>query len=219
MSVDPLATIARHVGVAGYLGFAALGDSFTAGADGEASGTWPDRLAQSLRARNRDLVYRNFARPRATSADVLEQVAPAIQLEPDLVSVVCGANDVIESVRPDLDRYRRHLAEMFARLQETLPGVVIVTATAPERWRFLELRPRTERRVLRGLRELNEHTREVARAYRVLCLDVVGHPGLDDPRNFSHDGLHPSPAGHAKAARAFERLLLSRPDPDQRRPR
>jgi len=206
---DPLVTIARHLEGATFLGFAALGDSFTAGVGCRPGGSWPDQLADSLRRWNADLIYRNFALQGATSAEVQEQVGPALQLEPDLVTVVCGANDVLKSVRPDLEGYGRRLSRIFTRLQENLPGVLIITATAPERWRFLELRPRTQRRVVAGLRGLNERTRRVAHQHGVLCLDVVGHPGLDDPQNFGPDGLHPSAAGHAKAAQEFQRLLLT----------
>jgi lysophospholipase L1-like esterase len=46
----------------------------------------------------------------------------------------------------------------------------------------------------------------VAARHRVPCLDVVGHPGLDDPANFSADGLHPSTRGHERAA---EEISLS----------
>ena len=214
---DPLVTIARNLRGATFLGFAALGDSFTAGVGCPPGGSWPDRLAHSLRRWNRELVYRNFAEPGAASAAVLEQVGPALQLEPDLVTVVCGANDVLESVRPDLEGFGERLAEIFVRLRENLPGVVILTATAPERWRFLELRPRTERRVLDGLRGLNEQTRRIAREHEVPCLDVAGHPGLDEPQNFGPDGLHPSPAGHARAAQEFQRLLLRQIGNDEQR--
>ena len=66
-----------------------------------------------------DFVYRNLAVDGATSADVLDQLGEALQLEPDLVTVVCGANDVLFSVRPDLDAYarapRRDLQALDAR--------------------------------------------------------------------------------------------------------
>jgi lysophospholipase L1-like esterase len=187
--------------------FAALGDSFTAGRGLGTQARWPDRLASSLRARQAGLEYHNLAVDGATSAAVLDQVGPAIQLEPDLVTVVCGANDVIGSVRPDLDRYGRNLDSILARLASGLPRVALLTATSPERWRFLELRPRTRARVAQGIRGLNEVTRQVAAARGVPVLDVVAHPDLDDPESFLDDGLHPSARGHAIAAAEFERAL------------
>lgn len=191
--------------------YVALGDSFTAGTGVPAEARWADRLARSLRDRNRGLVYRNFAAEGATSADVLEQVGRALQLEPDLVTVICGANDVLRSVRPDLDGFEARLAEIFDRLREVMPVGLLLTSTVPERWRFLALRPRTQRRVVTGLRAVNEQIRAIAEARGIPCLEVTGHPGLDDPANFSPDGLHPSPLGHARVARAFEQLLREVP--------
>lgn len=187
--------------------FAALGDSFTAGIGCPPGTSWADRLAASLRDRNDRLVYRNLAREGATSADVRrEQVPAAIEVEPDLVTVICGANDVLQSVRPDLDGFAGRLAAIFDRLVDAT-SPTLITATAPEQWRFLELGPRTTRRVSAGIARVNEEIRRIAAQRKIPCLDVVGHPGLDDPRNFSPDGLHPSPAGHARAADEIGRLL------------
>ena len=60
----------------------------------------------------------------------------------------------------------------------------------------MELRPRTEARLIEATTELNEVTRAAAERYDVLCLPVAGHPALRDPDTFSADGLHPSSAGH-----------------------
>ena len=91
--------------------------------------------------------------------------------------------------------------------------MLIVTATVPERWRFLDPHPRTQRRVLAGLRRLNAAIRALAADRAIPLLDVAGHPGLDDSANFAADGLHPSALGHTRAAREFERLLLERAHP------
>jgi len=58
------AAIGEGPGVAGadLSSFAALGDSFTAGAGCPPGACWTDRLAHSLRARRPGLLYRNFAR-------------------------------------------------------------------------------------------------------------------------------------------------------------
>ena len=57
------------------------------------------------------------------------------------------------------------------------------------------------------MREVNAVTRTVARERSVPCLDIADHPGLRERDNFATDGLHPSVLGHARAARAFARLL------------
>jgi lysophospholipase L1-like esterase len=181
--------------------YAALGDSFTAGRESIEAERWADRLANSLRAANPELVYRNLAVDGAGSAEVLEQVPAAVGLRPDLVTVICGANDVLLTSRPDIDGYERRFSEILARLRDGAPAAAILTATAPESWHFMELRPRTRARLVDALTELNAVTRTVAARHRVPCLNVAGHPGLVDRANFSADGLHPSAAGHQRAAR------------------
>jgi lysophospholipase L1-like esterase len=199
--------------------FAALGDSFTAGTGCPPGVRWADRLAGTLRARQHGrLAYGNYAEDGATSTDLLErQLNAALQLEPELATVICGANDVLESVRPDVEACAERIGEIFDRLRDSVPGALVVTATAPERWRFLGLGPRTRRRVQDGLRDLNRSIRQLASQRGMPWLEVVGHPGLDDPENFTDDGLHPSPIGHARTAEAFERLLASRLHVDETR--
>lgn len=187
--------------------YVALGDSFTAGNGSPSAERWADRLAARLRIRNPELAYENLAVAGATSASVLEQLPAALALGPELVTVICGANDVLLAARPNLEGYERRFGEILARLGASVPAPAILTATAPEGWRFLELRPRTRARLARSLEELNAVTRRVAAAHGVLCLEVAGHPGLADRANFSADGLHPSALGHARAAEEIARVL------------
>ncbi len=187
--------------------YVAVGDSFTAGTGSPEGLGWSHRIAENMRRRNTAFVYRNLAEDGATSADVLDQLGDALQLEPDLVTVICGANDVLRSTRPDPALYARRLGTIFERLHHAGPRMIVVTATSPERWDFVRLGPRTRARVEGGMRDLNAVTREVARAHCVPCLDVADHPGLRDRDNFATDGLHPSIRGHARAARAFALLL------------
>lgn len=184
--------------------YVALGDSFTAGTGCEPGTGWADRLARALPG---EVVYRNLAVHGATSTQVREQVGPALQLEPDLVTVICGTNDVLFTPRADVLTYSRNFGAILRRIQRTLPGVRLVTATSPERWDFLPVGPRTRARLEESVRRINQATRTLAAAHKVALLEVASDPRLGEPENFSADGLHPSPLGHAKAARAFAALL------------
>lgn len=218
MSVDPLALIARVIASqrlpeakrAQLSLYVALGDSFTAGSGCAPGEAWADRLANGLRVGSPGLSFRNLAVHGATSAEVLAQLQEAIELEPDLVTVVCGTNDVLRSTRPDVRMCADRLATIVRRLREANPAVRIVTATAPERWEFLALGPRTRARVEDGIARLNVATRAVAETHGVALLDVGAHPGLSEPENFDADGLHPSALGHERAARGFAQLLRER---------
>jgi lysophospholipase L1-like esterase len=191
--------------------YAALGDSFTAGRDSIDAERWPDLLAAGMRRVNPDLRYENLAVDGATSADVLDrQVEPALALEPDFVTVICGANDVLLATRPDVSGYAERIDQILSRLREGAPEAALVTATAPESWHFMEMRPRTEKRLIEATTELNEVTRAAAKRYGVLCLPVAGNEALRDPDTFSADGLHPSSAGHRYAAEQAAIVLHQR---------
>lgn len=217
--VDPMAKIARAISSQREFEargrelslYVAIGDSFTAGTGCEAAAAWPAGLARALRAANPSLELRNLAVDGATSADVLaEQLPEALELEPDLVTVVCGGNDVLATTRPDVAGYERRFDAILARLRAGNPRLRIATATAPERWEFLSLRPRTRARVESAVGAINQATRRVAQRASVAYLEVADHPQLANPDNYAEDGLHPSALGHRRAARAFAELLAER---------
>jgi phosphatidylinositol alpha 1,6-mannosyltransferase len=187
--------------------YVALGDSFTAGlVAGEPR--WADEVARALGPGTH---YENLAWVGATSSDVeREQLERALSLEPDIVTLVCGANDVLESVRPDESAYAARLGRMFARLRSEAPRAAVVTATYPDISRFLNLRPRTRARVEMGMRRFNAACRRVADANGVALLEGFDHPAATDRDTYADDGFHPSPEGHRRAAAAFLRALRTR---------
>jgi len=187
--------------------YVALGDSFTSGLTaGEPR--WPDEVARGLGSRTR---YENLAWVGATSADVEEkQLVRALELEPDVVTLVCGANDVLESVRPDPRAYAERLSRMFSRLRSDAPDAQVVTATYPDISRFLDLRPRTRARVQKGMRLFNAACRAVADAHGIALLEGFDHPAARERGTYADDGFHPSAEGHRRAAAAFLRALRSR---------
>ena len=103
--------------------YAALGDSFTAGRDSIDAERWADLLAAGMRRVNPELRYENLAVDGATSAEVLdEQVEPALALEPDFVTVICGANDVLLATRPDVAGYAERIDAILAPPARGRPG-------------------------------------------------------------------------------------------------
>jgi lysophospholipase L1-like esterase len=194
--------------------YVALGDSFTAGlVSGEPR--WADEVAKAL---GPDVRYENLAWVGATSADVERSQLPrALSLSPDVVTLICGANDVLESVRPDASAYAARLGRMYARLRAEAPSAVVITATYPDISRFLQLRPRTRARVQWGMRGFNAACRRVASGHGVPLLEGFDHPAASERSTFAADGFHPSAEGHRRAAAAFLRALRSylRPLPSQ----
>jgi lysophospholipase L1-like esterase len=185
--------------------YVALGDSFTAGLE-PGQPRWPDELARQLGGD-----YVNLAVVGATSEHVeREQLDRAVELAPDVVTLVCGANDVLFSTRPDPDAYAARLARMFARLRSELPSVAVVTATYPDISRFLELRPRTRARVEEGMELFNAAVRRVAHRHDVVLMESFDHPAASDRATYAADGFHPSAEGHRRAAAEFLRALRRR---------
>jgi lysophospholipase L1-like esterase len=189
--------------------YVAIGDSFTAGAPGQ-EGRWPDELAAALRP----AAYHNLGVAGATTAEVADgQLAGCVELDPDLVTVVCGVNDVLLSVRPDIDAHAAGLERIFSTIREQLPGAVVVTVTTPPIAEHIGLRPRSRRRVESGVSRLNEVTRTLAERYGVLCLEWGDHPLARERQNFAADGFHPSLTGIRRAARACAQALATHPIP------
>lgn len=191
--------------------YAALGDSLSAGAEGETVDPWPRRVASALAADGRELGFRNLARAGATSTDVaIWQLQEAVDYRPDLVSLLCGANDVLLSVRPDPDAFGAVFEEILGTLRRRLPDACVVTATYPRVAALLPVRERTGRRIEEGMEGVNAHIRAVAGRQGAVCLEWAHRSGVDDPENFAADGLHPSAIGHGRIATAFEAALRDR---------
>jgi lysophospholipase L1-like esterase len=195
-SLSDVRTVRRYV---------AVGDSFTAGAPGAAAeGRWPDELAAAIQPAE----YHNLGVAGATTVEVADgQLHRCIELEPDLVTVVCGVNDVLLSVRPDIESHAEALELIFKTIRWRLPDAIVVTITAPPIAEHIGLRPRSRRRVERGTAALNEATRSLAARHGVLCLEWGDHPDARDRENFSGDGFHPSSTGIRRAARACAQAL------------
>ena len=190
--------------------YVAIGDSFSAGTDSDRV-AWPELTARALRERGDSVELHNFAKVGATCAVVVdEQLERALELKPDVVTVICGANDVLLSVKPDVDAFEECFKGLLERLRSGLPDATLITATYPDPGRFADLGPRTRKRVVDGINQVNEAIRKAAEANGVLCLALSDHPGVADPTNVGKDGFHPSPVGHRRASQVFLQVLDQR---------
>jgi len=184
--------------------YVALGDSFTAGAFDSAERSFADRLAGLLRSANPELEYRNLAVAGARTPEVVAgQLEPALELEPDVVTLVCGGNDALLAIRPDVRAHTAALERALGALRARLPHAEIATATTPDPARFVPLRPRSARRVSRAIDQINEATRGAAARHGVPCLDFAAHPEAGARRNYAADGYHPSATASRRTAEAF----------------
>jgi lysophospholipase L1-like esterase len=200
-----------------YRRYVAIGDSQTEGLnDGdETSGYrgWADRLAELLADVEPTVVYANLAvRGKQAGAVRAEQLDAALALEPDLVTVMAGMNDL---VRPGFDAaaVAGELEAMFAALSAS--GAQVVTFTFPDIAKIAPLVRRLRPRLL----DFNDRIREAAAKHGVTVVDTVAHPVTWDPRLWSSDRIHATPLGHAViAAAAADALGLPGSDGDWKLP-
>ncbi len=179
--------------------YVALGDSFTEGVGDHdpdrPNGVrgWADRVAEALAARNPDLGYANLAiRGRKLDAILAEQVEPALALEPDLMSIYAGGNDILRP-RMDVDALVARYDEALGRL--TAGGAHLVLFTA------FDLGFAPVFRHLRGrVAVYNELVREVAERHSATLVDFWRLRDYRDPRLWDVDRLHMSSAGHQRMA-------------------
>ena len=186
--------------------YVALGDSGTEGVgdephpDGSERG-WADRLAEVLAGANPQLLYANLAvRGRRVVQVHEEQLGPALALEPDLVTVVAGINDIIRP-RLDLDDALAHMDEMLRELSTI--GSTLVTATYPD---LSPINP-VARLARKRLHYFNSGLRASAAERSALLVEAEDFPILADRRMWCDDRLHLSPEGHRSLASATARTL------------
>lgn len=184
--------------------YVAVGDSFTEGLwdapEGEDAPVrgWADVLAGLMSDRRRSaglapLHYANLAvRGRLLRSIVADQVPAALDLGPDLVSLVGGGNDVL---RPtvDVDRLARWLEAAVTRIRASGADVLLATgfdaAGSP-------LVSSTRAKV--GV--YNAHIWSIARRHDAYVLDLWGMRHLHDLRMWAPDRIHLTTDSHARVA-------------------
>ncbi|QTE29827.1 SGNH/GDSL hydrolase family protein [Pengzhenrongella sicca] len=196
--------------------YVAVGDSFTEGLwdidpddEGRCRG-WADILATRLSSRRTDaglpaLEYANFAiRGRLLGPILADQVPTAIALQPDLVSLVGGGNDILRPTA-DLDAMARNLEAAVARLRATGADVLLSTGVDPVDSPIVR---RTRGRI--GI--YNTHIWSIARRQGAQVLDLWGMRSLRDARLWAPDRIHLTTEGHARVAQAALVALDLAPD-------
>ncbi|WP_458780634.1 SGNH/GDSL hydrolase family protein [Arthrobacter sp. D3-16] len=179
--------------------FVALGDSYTEGVgDPEPRSIgglrgWADRAAEELSAGQHDFAYANLAVRGLVLQEILDgQLEPALALNPDLVGMSGGGNDIIFH-RGDPDK----LAEKMDQAVDLLAGAgaTVLLFAGPD-WGstpvFGQIRGR--------LAVYNEHLHTVALRHHAVMVDLWCLPALHDARMWDRDRLHLSPLGHHAVA-------------------
>ena len=188
------------------LRYVALGDSYTIGtATRSPAERWPDQLVARLReaapagSTTIDLVA-NLGANGYTSRDLIEVELPQLAaLEPGLVTVLIGVNDVVQGVTEPT--YRENTSIILDDLLERLPANRIVVVTTPD----YTVTPRgadygNPTQQADAIRRFNGAIGELATERSVAVVDI--HPisleAANDRSLVADDGLHPSGAQYGR---------------------
>ena len=179
--------------------YVAIGDSFTEGVGdpdpGRPNGLrgWADRVAEHLATLDPDFRYANLAiRGRKLPAILDEQLAPALALEPDLVTVHGGGNDVLRP-KVDLDALSARYDAAVARLSASGAQVVMFTLFDPGTTGvFASMRGR--------FAVFNEWVREIADRHDAILVDQWRMRDVELPAVMDTDRMHLNSVGHALMA-------------------
>jgi lysophospholipase L1-like esterase len=205
--------------------FVALGDSITLGVgdpvrikdpaggrDCRAWRGWAALLAAGLC----DPMLHVVAGNGACSSDVeREQLPRALELRPDIASVVVGVNDTL---RPNFDPERIGSAAAHTIGALRAAGADVLTMRLPDPGRMLGMPGLLARPLALRAHEINAVMDEIAARFGTLHFDAAGDEETYDPRMWAVDRLHPSERGHRLIARRFHALLAAAGHPVGREP-
>jgi len=203
--------------------FAALGDSITLGVGDPVREPgqrmtwrgWAALLAEGLCEPTLHILAGNGA----LAVDIESvQLPRALELRPDLASVVFGVNDTLRS-NFDPDRIAAAATHTIGALRAS--GAEVLTMRLPDPGRMFGLPSALARPLSRRMHAVNTELDKVAARYGTLHWDATRDPETYDRRNWSVDRLHPNERGHRLiACRFWDRLaeagheLTDKPDPE-----
>ncbi len=200
-----LALKSKIVSDSGFSRYVAIGDSQTEGLwDGDDTvGVigFADRLAALLDARYPGLRYANLAIRGKRVIDVLnDQLPQALAMEPDLVTVCVGMNDVTRPGRT-FTKAMADLDDVYQQLADS--GATVVTTSFPDVAKMLPV----GRLIGSRIQQVNEVITRAAKRHGFGLVDLYNAEAMNEPSIWSHDRMHASTRGHIMFAEAAAEAL------------
>jgi lysophospholipase L1-like esterase len=192
--------------------FLALGDSFTIGTATTPDRSFPAVLVGIWRDRGARVELSNPAVNGYTTDDLIADELPLVaSFGPDLVTLLIGANDIVQGSSED--RYRAQLARIHGGIRAGAPSARVLGLPQPD-W---SLAPAAAgfgdpTVIARTIERFNDIAREEAERARAQWMDIF--PLMREQareRVFAPDGLHPSAEAYAEWARELSRAWVSSP--------
>jgi lysophospholipase L1-like esterase len=175
--------------------YVALGDSFTEGVGDynprlpNGVRGWADRVAEQLAKAGPGWEYANLAiRSKRLRHIIDEQLAPALAMNPTLITLYAGGNDILD-IGTDIHALMKDYEFLVAGLAASGATVVLFTGFDVRVSALLE--PLKKRNAV-----YNRRVREVAARYEAVLVDYWCFDAFYDSRMWDSDRLHMSKAGH-----------------------
>ena len=193
-----------------WTSYVAIGDSLSEGLGdplpGGGLGGWAVLLAEHLRQVQPEMSFTNLAVRGYRARDAIQRELPeAIALQPDLITVFIGGNDVLLTPRLDGARFADELDQLLAPFAD--PSVTVVLSTLPDLAAVSPLPPPLRGQLRRRVETVNEVIRQAAHRYDTVLLDAWAEPRILRHAMWSVDRIHPSAAGHRLIAASVAELL------------
>jgi lysophospholipase L1-like esterase len=180
----------------GSIVYVALGDSTGAGV-GAREGGYVARLFKRIEERRTGSTLSNLCVSGATTDDLLrDQLEKGVALNPDLVTVGIGINDIGHGLT--LEQFSKNYEEILTTLQEKTHAQIVVTnlpdvSSAPRI-------PSVMRTVYQSqIDQFCQRLEEIAKRHGVTVFDIYSITKDElpsHPEYFSNDGFHPSDEGY-----------------------
>jgi lysophospholipase L1-like esterase len=179
------------------LKYLALGDSYTIGTGAsDAAHAWPSIIAARLGAELTNPAVNGY-----TTLDLIREELPYVRrIEPDVVSVLIGVNDLVQG--RSADEYRRSLTTIY----DAVSGRAVVGVSIPT-WSYVPAAAEFggKDHVDRLTRLFNEVARDQAegRGYGWVDLTEASTSGIGTQGWIASDDLHPGDVQYAAWAEAI----------------
>jgi acyl-CoA thioesterase I len=190
--------------------YLALGDSFTIGTGSTPDRSFPATLVRAWRDTGQTVDLSNPAVNGYTTDDLIEEELQVVAgFRPTLVTLLIGANDIVQGTGED--RYRAQLTRIHQRIRADAPDADVVALPQPDWSASPAAAGFGDRAVLaRVIERFNEVAREEAERAGARWLDLF--PLMREQARkgmFAPDGLHPSAEAYAEWGQTLATALRS----------
>ena len=185
--------------------YVAIGDSTVEGVGAsDPSRSCPALVFEKIKHEKKRAYFYNLGKSGARIRDVVElQLAKAVELKPDLITISVGANDLRH--RTKLRHFEKDFYELIKTLKEKTKAEIIISnipdvSVAPSLSIMVKYLSRFVAK--RFNRIINEH----AKQFRCILIDLYTGSKIYGRKSIgliSADGLHPSDKGYALWAKAI----------------